>query len=356
MKTYLVGGAIRDELLGLPVTERDWVVVGSTPEEMLALGYQPVGKDFPVFLHPQTHEEYALARTERKTGKGYKGFVFHTDPNVSIEEDLKRRDLTINAIAKNDHGTLIDPYHGQQDLKNKILRHVSEAFAEDPVRILRVARFAAKFPDFRIDPTTQQLMRQMVHHGEVNALVKERVWQEMRRALHTTAPMRFFEVLNACGALALLFPSLQSNIPNINITHFNDEQRFAFLLHQLTSDDIKTFCTYYKIPTVFSECALLVAKLSLDYNALNITDPQALLIFLKHGDAWRRPQRFTSIIQVLAHLHGIDHLPLLQRIMHAIKHIDTKSLQERGLKNKEFAAALEQLQINVIKNETAQSP
>lgn len=356
MNIYLVGGAIRDELLGLSVTERDWVVIGSTPEEMLTLGYQPVGKDFPVFLHPKTHEEYALARTERKTGKGYKGFIFHTDPNVSIEEDLKRRDLTINAIARNEQGELIDPYHGQQDLKNKILRHVSEAFAEDPVRILRVARFAAKLPHFTVNPTTQQLMRQMVHNGEVDALVTERVWQEMHRALYETAPMRFFEVLNACGALAVLFPSLKKNIPDINMAHLNAEQRFAFLLHQLTTADIKSFCTQYKVPTDFSEPALLVNKLSSDYKTLNIRDPHALLSFLKQGDALRRPQRFMSVIQVLAHIHHVDHLSFLQHMLHVIKHVDTKPLQEKGLKNKEFSAALEELQINAIKNEKTQSP
>ena len=171
MKTYLVGGAVRDELLGLPITERDWVVVGATPEQMLALGYQPVGKDFPVFLHPVTHEEYALARTERKTGKGYKGFVFHADPSVSLIDDLKRRDLTINAIAKDDDGTLIDPYHGCDDLNHKTLRHVSVAFAEDPVRLLRLARFAAKLPDFCIDPATQEFITTMVTNGEVDALI-----------------------------------------------------------------------------------------------------------------------------------------------------------------------------------------
>lgn len=354
MNIYLVGGAIRDELLGLPVTEHDWVVVGSTPEEMLALDYQPVGKDFPVFLHPKTHEEYALARTERKTGKGYKGFVFHTDPNVSIEEDLKRRDLTINAIAKNEHGNLIDPYHGQQDLKNKVLRHVSEAFAEDPVRILRVARFAAKLPHFTVDPTTTAFMIHMVQQGEINALTAERVWQEMHRALNEVAPRRFFEVLHTCGALAILFPSLQIKIPNINIPHFTSEQRFAFLLHELTAEDIKALCGCYKIPTNFYELAALVKKLSSDYKMLNITDPHALLAFLKYSDALRRPERFISVIQILAHIHDADHLSLLQHMLHVIKHIDTKPLQAKGLKNKAFATALEELQINAIKNDKTQ--
>ncbi|MGZ8317101.1 MAG: multifunctional CCA addition/repair protein, partial [Telluria sp.] len=179
MKTYIVGGAVRDELLGLPVKDHDWVVVGATPEQMVAQGFRPVGKDFPVFLHPQTHEEYALARTERKTAPGYRGFVFHTSPDVTLEDDLVRRDLTINAIARAEDGTLTDPFNGQQDIRARIFRHVSGAFAEDPVRILRVARFAARFADFTVAPETIRLMQNMVAAGEVDALVPERVWQEL---------------------------------------------------------------------------------------------------------------------------------------------------------------------------------
>lgn len=208
MKIYLVGGAVRDELLGIPYHEKDWVVVGATAEEMLAKGYRQVGKDFPVFLHPKTNEEYALARTERKVSKGYTGFTFNAAPEVTLEEDLQRRDLTINAIAKAEDGTIIDPFHGREDLQNKILRHVSPAFSEDPVRILRIARFAARYGDFTIAPETLALMKQMVVSGEVDALVPERVWKEWQRALSEKHPEKFFEVLAACGAMAILFPEI----------------------------------------------------------------------------------------------------------------------------------------------------
>jgi len=208
MKIYCVGGAVRDALLGLPVQDKDYVVVGATPAQMEQLGYRAVGKDFPVFLHPQTQEEYALARTERKSGKGYKGFVVHAAPDVTLEQDLLRRDLTINAIAQDSDGSLIDPYGGQADLQAKCLRHVSPAFVEDPVRILRVARFAARFVEFHVAPETLQLMCDMVQAGEVDALVPERVWQELSTGLMEQQPSRMFEVLRACGALEKLFPEL----------------------------------------------------------------------------------------------------------------------------------------------------
>jgi len=208
MKTYIVGGAVRDRLLGLPVTDRDHVVVGATPEVMLALGYQPVGRDFPVFLHPETHEEYALARTERKSGSGYRGFNVHAAPGVTLDEDLRRRDLTINAIAEDESGMLVDPWGGQRDLTEKVFRHVSEAFAEDPVRILRVARFAARFTEFTVAPETARLMRQMVGSGEIDALVPERVWQEIARGLMEARPSRMIQVLRDCGALARLLPEI----------------------------------------------------------------------------------------------------------------------------------------------------
>ena len=208
MQVYLVGGAVRDEQLGLPVNERDWCVVGATPEQLIDDGYKPVGKDFPVFLHPDTNEEYALARTERKTAAGYHGFAFDTSPDVTIEEDLGRRDLTINAMAKGDDGELIDPFGGQQDIEKRVIRHVSDAFAEDPVRILRAAKFAARFSHlgFRIEPETRDLMRQMVDDGEANALVPDRVWKETEAALRGPNPRMFFESLRACRALKALFP------------------------------------------------------------------------------------------------------------------------------------------------------
>ena len=210
MQIFSVGGAVRDELLGLPVQDRDYVVVGATPEQMNALGYKPVGKDFPVFLHPQTHAEYALARTERKTAPGYKGFAFHAAPDVTLEQDLARRDLTINAIAKSESGALIDPYHGRRDLDARILRHVSPAFAEDPVRILRVARFAARFADFTLADETLALMQQMTDQGEVDHLVPERVWQEFSRGLMQDKPSRMFEILRNCGALGKILPEVDA--------------------------------------------------------------------------------------------------------------------------------------------------
>ncbi len=210
MKIYLVGGAVRDRLLGRPGGDRDWVVVGATPQRMLDLGFRPVGKDFPVFLHPETGEEHALARTERKQGRGYKGFVVHASPEVTLEEDLQRRDLTVNAMAQDIDGQVIDPFGGQADLHNRVLRHVSPAFVEDPVRILRLARFAARFPDFAVADETMALMRHMVADGEVDHLVPERVWQELARGLMTGQPSRMFEVLRACGALARLLPELDA--------------------------------------------------------------------------------------------------------------------------------------------------
>ncbi|MEO7773647.1 MAG: multifunctional CCA addition/repair protein, partial [Steroidobacteraceae bacterium] len=210
MRVYLVGGAVRDELLGRPVRERDWVVVGATPEQLEAQGYRAVGKDFPVFLHPQTHEEYALARRERKTAPGYRGFTTEFTPQITLEEDLLRRDLTINAIAQAPDGSRTDPYGGQKDLQARVLRHVSDAFVEDPVRILRIARFAARFADFDIAPETLALMRRMVADGEVNALVPERVWQETERALREDRPDLFFATLRECGALAVIFPEVDA--------------------------------------------------------------------------------------------------------------------------------------------------
>jgi tRNA nucleotidyltransferase (CCA-adding enzyme) len=208
-KIYCVGGAVRDRLLGLTVQDQDWVVVGSSPEAMVEQGFQPVGKDFPVFLHPQTHEEYALARTERKTARGYQGFAVYAAPDVTLDQDLLRRDFTINAIAQDIDGKLIDPHHGIADLRAGILRHVSPAFSEDPVRILRAARFAARF-GFTIAPDTLQLMRDMVNNGEVDALVAERVWQELARGLMEKKPSRFFETLRSCGALAKIIPEVDA--------------------------------------------------------------------------------------------------------------------------------------------------
>ncbi|HEX4045174.1 MAG TPA: multifunctional CCA tRNA nucleotidyl transferase/2'3'-cyclic phosphodiesterase/2'nucleotidase/phosphatase, partial [Gammaproteobacteria bacterium] len=269
MKIYLVGGAVRDKLLGLRVKERDWVVVGASEQDMLALGYRQVGKEFPVFLHPSTREEYALARTERKVGLGYKGFSFDTSPDVLLEDDLIRRDLTINAMAETAEGVLIDPFHGQIDLKQKVLRHVSSAFAEDPVRILRVGRFLARYArlGFQVAPETMILMQQMVAAGEVDALVAERVWKECMRALGEKNPEYFFVVLSACDALPILFPNLVLGDAGMHALQqacqltTNKIVRFAALLHALpdTKKAIQTLCLRYRVPNVYRDLALLTA-------------------------------------------------------------------------------------------------
>ncbi len=338
MKTYIVGGAVRDRLLGLPVTDRDFVVVGATPDEMLALGFQPVGKDFPVFLHPQTHEEYALARTERKSGHGYKGFKVYAAPEVTLEEDLLRRDLTINAMAEDETGALIDPYGGQRDLAAKTFRHVSAAFAEDPVRILRVARFAARFNDFAVAPETLALMRQMVDNSEVDALVPERVWQEVARGLMDALPSRMFLVLRDCGALARLFPEIDRlfGVPQPPEHHpeidtgvhvmlvvdwaarqgFSLPVRFAALTHDLGKgvtpperwprhhgheasgvDLVRTLSERIRVPAECRDLAVAVARdHGTVHRALELR-PGTLVELLERVDAFRRPDRFEEFLQ-----------------------------------------------------------
>ena len=272
MEIYLVGGAVRDELLHLPIKERDWVVVNGSPKELINQGFKSVGNDFPVFLHPKTKEEYALARTERKTGKGYQGFNCYFAPGVTLEEDLKRRDLTINAMAKTKDGVIIDPFSGTQDLKNKILRHISPAFAEDPVRILRVARFATKFSEFSLAKETYDLMKQMVADGEVAILIPERVSQELIRSLKEPAPQRFFVVLQNCNALKVIFPEL-TNLKNLEplataASLTTDETiRFAVFLNASLAEEenaekattsIKAFCRRLRLPVKFAETAVLL--------------------------------------------------------------------------------------------------
>ena len=269
MKIYLVGGAVRDKLLGLPIKEKDWVVVNATVDDMLALRYRQVGKEFPVFLHPKTGEEYALARMERKVKPGYQGFTFDTSPDVSLEEDLIRRDLTVNAMAEGEDGKLTDPYGGKKDLDAKVLRHVSPAFAEDPVRILRVGRFFARYAQlgFTIAPETIALMKQMVQAGEVNALVAERVWKELERALGEKNPEKFFEALAICDALPILFPGIQINSDGMKaltaaaILSDKSVIRFAALLHALpdAKQTISSLCDRYRVPNSFRELALLTA-------------------------------------------------------------------------------------------------
>ncbi|MDP1526899.1 MAG: multifunctional CCA addition/repair protein [Rhodocyclaceae bacterium] len=337
MQIYCVGGALRDELLGLPVQDRDWVVVGATPEDMAARGFKPVGRDFPVFLHPQTHEEYALARTERKTAPGYTGFVFHTSADVTLEEDLIRRDLTINAMARGEGGVLVDPHGGRADLERKLLRHVSPAFAEDPVRILRLARFAARLTDFTVAPETLDLMREMVEHGEVDALVAERVWQELARGLMEARPSRMFETLRACGALTKLLPELDRlwGVPQraeyhpeidtgVHVMMVIDmaaqlklslPARFAALVHDLgkgtTPTDIlprhigheqrsvsmlDPICERLRVPADCRDVARLVARFHGDMGKVTELRPDTQLKLLERCDALRRPDRFEEIL------------------------------------------------------------
>lgn len=302
MKIYLVGGAVRDQLLGRPIMEKDWVVVGGTAADLLKLGFLQVGKEFPVFLHPKTKEEYALARTERKIGRGYTGFEFHADQSVTLEEDLKRRDVTINAMAQMEDGTLIDPYQGATDLKNRLLRHVSEAFAEDPVRILRVARFAARF-GFEVASETMTLMRSMVDSGEIDALVPERVWKELERALSEPYPEKFFEVLHDCGALAVLFPDITSKglaaLKKATLLSSKTRVRFAGLLHDLTENGINAFCERYRLPREYRELALVVFKCLPLYEPLQSSPAESVshaLDFLVKADAFRRPERFKDVL------------------------------------------------------------
>jgi tRNA nucleotidyltransferase (CCA-adding enzyme) len=330
-QTYLVGGAVRDRLLGLPVQDRDWVVVGATPAALLAAGYQPVGQDFPVFLHPTTHEEVALARTERKTGAGYHGFAFHAAPEVTLEEDLARRDLTINAMAEDAAGRVIDPHGGQRDLAARVLRHVSPAFAEDPVRILRLARFAARFADFTVAPETVALMRQMVAAGEVDALVPERVWQELSRGLMEARPSRMLAVLREAGALGKLLPEVDAlfGVPQpeahhpeidtgVHLQMVLDEcarsgapltVRYAGLCHDLGKGTTRPeewprhighegrsekladrVSARWKVPGDCRELAATHVHQSGTFSA------EARLRLLERCDAWRRPERFAEML------------------------------------------------------------
>ena len=344
MNIYAVGGAIRDELLGVPVQDRDYVVVGATPEQMVSQGYRPVGKDFPVFLHPQTHEEYALARTERKTAAGYHGFQFFYAPDVTLEEDLARRDLTINAMAREVRpdgvltGPVIDPFNGQADLQARVFRHVSDAFLEDPVRILRVARFAARFTDFTVAPETMTLMRKMVEAGEVDALVAERVWQEVSRGLMEKRPSRMFEVLRECGALARILPEIDAlyGVPQradyhpevdtgVHVMMVVDHAaaqgyalavRFAALTHDLgkatTPEDVlprhighegrsvdllKPLCERLRVPNECRDLALLVAREHGNIHRVMETGAAGVVRLLERCDAIRKPGRFAEALQ-----------------------------------------------------------
>jgi tRNA nucleotidyltransferase (CCA-adding enzyme) len=340
MRTYLVGGAVRDKWLGRPVVDRDFVVVGATPEEMAARGFRPIGRDFPVFLHPETREEYALARTERKSGRGYHGFVFSTDPTVTLEQDLERRDLTINAMAEDDEGDLVDPFNGARDLEARVLRHVSPAFTEDPVRVLRVARFAARYAPlgFRVADETRALMRRMVDDGEVAHLVPERVWAETRKALAEPKPSAFLEALRACGALAILFPEVDAlyGVPQraefhpevdtgvhvelvvdmaARLAPGDDLVGFAALTHDLgkalTPTEVlprhigheqaglaplRALCERLRVPTEHAKLAELVCRFHLNVHRAFELRANTLLDMLERIDAFRRPERLDKLL------------------------------------------------------------
>ncbi|WP_199053185.1 multifunctional CCA addition/repair protein [Aquitalea sp. ASV15] len=397
MQVYIVGGAVRDRLLGLPVKDRDWVVVGASVESMLQQGYKPVGKDFPVFLHPHSHEEYALARTERKTGKGYHGFAFHADESVTLEQDLARRDLTINAMAQDQHGQLIDPYHGQQDLRDGILRHVSPAFAEDPVRILRLARFAARF-GFSVAPETMQLMQGMVAAGEVDALVAERVWQEMAKALLEDKPSRFFLILRECGALQRILPEVDAlfgvpqradyhpeidtgdHVMRVIDTAASMQQplavRFAALTHDLgkalTPADILprhigheargekpllALCERLRVP---AECRDLARITVLNHTKIHCTGdmkPATILRLFKDCDALRRPERFRQMLcAVLADARGRLHfencaypqVDWMEGMLQAALEVDAGAIARSCSEPRQIAAAVDQARSQAI--------
>ena len=400
MEIYLVGGAVRDELLGRPVSERDWVVVGAMPDELLARGFRPVGKDFPVFLHPHTHEEYALARTERKTAPGYHGFSIHAAPDVTLEDDLRRRDLTINAMARDGQGRLIDPHHGSRDLEGRWLRHVSAAFTEDPVRILRVARFSARYASlgFQVAPETLDLMRTMVANGEVDHLVPERVWAETVRALSESSPSQFMATLRDCGALARIFPELDrlfgvpqpaAHHPEIDTgihTLLALEQavrlnadvvtRFAVLVHDLGkgatppeawprhldheqrgADLARAFCQRLRIPNMYRELGVLTARYHTHCHRALELRPKTLLNTLRGLDALRKPQRFEQFLVAceadargrlgLENRHYLQ-ADFMRRIQQAAAAAPVGPLLDQGLTGLALAEALQRDRLAAI--------
>ena len=409
MKTFLVGGAVRDALMGLAVKDRDWVVVGSTPEAMHSQRFIAVGRDFPVFIHPTTREEYALARTERKTAPGYHGFVMHAAPDVTLEQDLSRRDLTINAIAQDaETGALIDPFTGQQDLANKVLRHVSASFTEDPVRILRLARFAARFNDFSVAPETMALMRDMVQSGEVDHLVAERVWQELAKGLMEKNPSKMFEILRECGALQRLLPELDRlwGVPQspehhpeidtgVHVMMVLDtaasigaslEVRFACLTHDLgkgtTPADVlprhigheersvrllKTVCQRLRVPTLCNELALVVAREHGNIHRSGSLNAAAIVRLLERCDAFRKPERFADVVQACEcdarGRLGLQDQPYPQaaRLLNALQlaqAVDTAAValqaQSQGLSGEKIGQRIQAARVAAVENGLSQ--
>ena len=393
MQIYKVGGAVRDRLLGRAVTEIDWVVVGSTAEEMQAQGYRPVGADFPVFLHPRTGEEYALARTERKSGRGYGGFTFYASPEVTLEEDLVRRDLTINAIAEDPNGKLIDPYGGQRDIADRVLRHVSLAFAEDPLRVLRVARFAARYADmgFRVAAETEALMRQLAESGELQALTPERSWKEISRALMESRPDVFVQVLRDCGALEQLFPEIDTLFdagtkPSVGtasrllqVLRFCADQqqplpvRWASLLHDLADNApcgeqpmdarrIDTVSARFKVPRDCQELAALVGSFQLLAERAMQLSAAALFEMLQHFDIYRRPDRFEQCIEawrMIAHDGAAGEQSLypqadyLRGAAMAARDVQVKMLIDKGYKGAELGEAIKAERLRAIQGYVA---
>ena len=411
MKTYLVGGAVRDKLLGYPFSEKDWVVVGASPEIMQEKGFIPVGKDFPVFLHPQTKEEYALARTERKTGRGYNGFSFYCGTEVTLEDDLIRRDLSINAIAEDEAGNIIDPYGGQADLQNKILRHVSNAFSEDPVRILRTARFAARYHHlgFQIAAETITLMREMVDNGEVDHLVPERVWKEMQRALNEKSPDIFIQSLRECGALARLLPELdvlfgipqtaihhpeidtgihtlmslqqavklsEKNPADKNIENNSSCIRFATLLHDLGKGTtpstewprhiaheerslplIRKLCDRIAAPKEYKELALIVAQWHTHCHRALELKPATVLKTLQATDAFRRPERFEQFLlcseadargRTGFEQRNYPQANYFRQALAICQNLNVKELSARGFTGKAFGDEINRLRLEAL--------
>ncbi|EMP55226.1 polynucleotide adenylyltransferase/metal dependent phosphohydrolase [Marinobacter santoriniensis NKSG1] len=365
MQTYLVGGAVRDELLGLEVKDRDWVVVGATPEEMLAKGFKQVGADFPVFLHPETREEYALARTERKQGRGYHGFSVYSAPDVTLVEDLKRRDLTINAMARSEDGELVDPFDGYRDLLSHTLRHVSPAFSEDPLRILRTARFAARLSPrgFRVCDDTMTLMRQMVADGEVDHLVPERVWQEIQRALHEREPGTFFEVLQACDALAVLIPELSAPevlekaleaLRCVNRSTSNTDQRVAALFSVLDEKTARQRASALKAPNDCRSLAGLTAHFKAvvtDLCSMDRLPANRLLELLDTADFWRRPERFQALMEVLGCALPEPErafLKVLEKAAEGATGVNPKALMARGFSGKALGRAIREERLTRI--------
>jgi tRNA nucleotidyltransferase (CCA-adding enzyme) len=367
MKILLVGGAVRDELLNYPYEERDWVVVGGTPEDMLKEGFRPVGKDFPVFIHPKTGEEYALARTERKTGHGYKGFTFHTDSFVTLEEDLKRRDLTINAIAKDENGNIIDPYHGQSDIENKQLKHVSEAFAEDPVRILRVARFRARYHHlgFSTATTTLDLMKSMVAAGETQHLVSERVWQECEKALGEKNPEQFFISLHECNAIQDIFPELKDrvmddcleNLKKVTAISQSKHQRFAALCYSLSEQEIRTLHERLGLPNQYYQLSQLIQQHQRSVRsctARSNLEAQQIASTLQSLDVIRKPERFIQVIEVIAWLSESSArskiISFWQEAARYYQQVNPQALIRQGYSKSELGKAIHSARIEQLSN------